>query len=406
MLDTTSTTTSDVQQLLAAFESGDLVRPRFDVPRIVDLATAIFDWADVPGLTLNENAARIVDTFADAKNLVFVVVDGLGMNFVNRMDARSFIPEHLVMELQTVFPSTTSAAFTSLATAKSPSQHGIVGWDMYLEEIDAVATIIRFARRYDEKPLNRLGIDEQQAYPAASLFQQISSELVSIVPKSIANTPYSNYWAGHNTSYLPYSRFTDGVDKVISRVRRVNDKSVTHLYTPVVDYMAHEYGTDARQTVNALNSVDQEIARLAKKLPSGTRVVLTADHGQLNGPVHEIWPTDPLTKYLEHEPWGDSREMHFAVRPSGVEQFEADFRNRFGEFAFLLTTAEVEELQLLGPGPIHEVTMKRLGTHLAISRGADSLKYRAPLSKPDSVKFIGHHSGLTPDEMLVPLIVV
>lgn len=406
MLDTKSTATNDVQQLLAAFESNGLVRPRFDVPNIVDLATAIFDWAGVPSLVDNENARRIAETFTTAKHLVFVVVDGLGMNFVNKMEASSFFPKHLAMELQTVFPSTTSAAFTSLATSKWPNQHGIVGWDMYLEEINAVATIIRSVRRYDETPLSDLGVTERQAYPVPSLFRKISDRLVSIVPKDIASTPYSNYWAGHNTSYVPYNRLADGVDKVVTRVRKASPRSVTYMYTAVVDYMAHEHGTDAQQTMNALKSVDNEMERLAKSLPSNTRVILTADHGQLNGPVHEIWPTDPLVQHLEHEPWGDSREMHFAVKHSRVEQFEAEFRESLGEFAFLLTTDEVEELELLGPGTIHEVTMKRLGTHLAISRGADSFKYRAPVVKPDSRKFIGHHSGLTPDEMLVPLIVV
>jgi predicted AlkP superfamily pyrophosphatase or phosphodiesterase len=337
---------------------------------------------------------------------VFVVVDGLGANLVNKMDTESFLPRHLAMELQTVFPSTTSAVFTSLATAKWPSQHGIVGWDMYLQEIHAVATIIRFARRSDEKSLGALGVDEWQAYPVPSLFSKIAGDLVSVVPEDIAGTPYSNYWAGHNTTYVPYSGLTDGVDKVVSRARTAGDRSVTHFYTPYVDNVAHEYGAESRQTFDAMRSVDRAIERMAKSLPSGTRVILTADHGQLSGPVHEIWPTDPLVSYLEQEPWGDSREMHFAVRPSSIEQFEADFRERFGDLAFLLTTGEVETLELLGPGPIDDVTMKRLGTHLAISRGPDSFKYRAPTLRPHNKKFIGHHSGLTPDEMLIPLIVV
>ena len=52
-----------------------------------------------------------------------------------------------------------------------------------------------------------------------SLFREISDDFVSVVPKDIANTPYSNYWAGHNTTYMPYKGFADGVDKVVSRVR-------------------------------------------------------------------------------------------------------------------------------------------------------------------------------------------
>ena len=116
----------------------------------------------MPGLTLNNDAERIADTFATAKHLVLIVVDGLGLNFVNKMDGTSFLPKHVALKLQTVFPSTTSSAFTSFATAKWPSQHSIIGWDMYLEEIDTVSTIIRSVRRHDDNPLGSLGIEENQ----------------------------------------------------------------------------------------------------------------------------------------------------------------------------------------------------------------------------------------------------
>ena len=139
-------------------------------------------------------------------------------------------------------------------------------------------------------------------------------------------------------------------------------------------------------------------------LPSNTRLLLTADHGHLDGRTHEILPSDPLVNYLVHEPWGDAREMHFAVKPGSEEAFEAEFRARYGEFAFLLTVDEVEALELFGPGHIEDFARRRLGTHLAISRGADTFIYLDETRI--HMKFIGYHSGLTPDEMLIPLVVV
>ena len=403
MTEKTSTTASDVPGLLAAFDSNALLRPRFDVPNIVDLSQAVFDWAGVPNLDIGENAKRIGATFADAGHLVFVVVDGLGMNFIDKLEPSSFLHQHLRMELQTVCPSTTSTAVTSLATAAWPNKHSIVGWDMYLEEIDAVATIIRFERRRDGKPLGRLGVREDQAYPTSSLFGAIPGDLVSIVPEGIANTPYTDYWTGHKATYVTHENFAGGIDAAISGARTAENRRITYLYTADVDYAAHEYGTNAPQTLGALRRLNAEIERLAKGLPSTARIVLTADHGQLDGQAHEILPTDPLVEHPLHEPWGDAREMHFAVKPGDEVQFEASFRRKYGDVAFLLTVNEVETLELLGPGRIEDAARKRLGTHLAISRGADVFLYR---SKSDSMKFIGYHSGLTPDEMLVPLIVV
>lgn len=399
----TSTIVSDVPDLLAAFESNTLLRPRFDVPNIVDFSKAVFNWAGLPNLDIGQNANRIGETFADAQQLILVLVDGLGMNFIEKLEPSSFLRRHLRMELQTVFPSTTSSAVTSLATAAWPNKHSIVGWDMYLEEIDAVATILRFERRQDGEPLDRLGVVERQAYPAPSLFSGYTGNFVSVVPNGIANTPYSDYWGGHNATYASYNDLTNGVDKVISLSRVGKAPSIIYLYAIDVDYSAHEYGTSAPQMIHALERVDKAIERLAMRLPPNTRLVLTADHGHLDGRTHEILPTNPLVEHLSHEPWGDAREMHFTVRPGSREEFEAEFRGQYGEFAFLLTVDEVEALELLGPGRIEDAARKRLGTHLAISRGADTFKY---MDKPDYMKFIGYHSGLTPDEMLVPLVVV
>ena len=398
-----ATRVSDVPGLLAAFDSNTLLRPRFDVPNIVDLSQAVFDWAGVPNLDIGENSKRIGATFADTGQLVFVVVDGLGMNFIDKLEPSSFLRQHLHKELQTVFPSTTSAVFTSLATASWPNRHSIIGWDMYLEEIDAVATIIRFERRHDGKPLDRLGVREEQAYPAASLVAAMPGDLVSIVPEGIANTPYSDYWVGHKATYVAYEKFSGGIDAAISSALASRERSITYLYTVDVDYAAHEYGSNAQQTMDALERVDKAIERLAMHLPPSARLLLTADHGHLDGPTHEILPTHPLVEHLLHEPWGDAREMHFAVIPGRDEVFETDFREKYGEYAFLLTVDEVESLELLGPGRIEDVTRRRLGSHMAISRGPDAFSYR---TKSDSMKFIGYHSGLTPDEMLVPLIVV
>ena len=397
------TRVSDVPDLLEAFKSNALLRPRFDVPNIVDLSTAMFEWAGVPDLDIGENAERTGEALSDVRQLVFVVADGLGMNFINRLEPNSFLRRHLLMELHTVFPSTTSSAFTSLATATWPNRHSIIGWDMYLEEVDAVATILKFERRHDGKPLGKLGVREDQAYPATSLFGAMPSDLLSIVPEGIANTPYSDYWVGHEATYVTYKKFSDGIDAAISSARASVERRITYLYTVDVDYAAHEYGTNAPQTMGALRRLNSEIERLAMSLPSTARIVLTADHGHLDGQAHEILPADSLVEHLLHEPWGDAREMHFAVKPGREEEFEADFRGMYGEYAFLLTADEVENLELLGPGCFGEAVRRRLGTHLAISRGPDVFLYQ---SQSDSMKFIGYHSGLTPDEMLVPLIVV
>ena len=394
---------SDLPELIAAFDSNTLVRPQSDSPSIVDLSSAVFAWAGTRTPYLNDKSEAIGTHFADAAHLVFFVADGLGMCFINRTSPASVLWQHLVAELQTVFPSTTPAVMTSLATAAWPNTHGIVGWDMYLDEIDAVATIIRFQRRRDGEPLDRLGVSEHQAYPLPSLCGSIEGGLVSVTPKHLAGTTFSDYWTGRNARFIGYESLAEGVEEVLAVSNSGRSRKVTCLYTDIVDSAAHGFGVDAPETLAALKQIEQSVEQLTSGLPPNARVVLTADHGLLDGPIHEILPGDPIVRHLRHEPWGDNRQMHFAVHHERVDVFEAEFRQRYGHISFLLTVEEVEALELLGPGSIQPATRKRLGTHIAISRGADALSYKAV---DDSASSIGIHSGLTPDEMLVPLIIV
>ena len=276
MEERTSAGFSDVPQLLSAFRANDLIRPRFDTPSIVDLATAVFQWAGVGGLAVNERTERIGEMFAEAARLVFVIVDGLGMNFIGAMRSDSFMLRHLRAELQTVFPSTTSTVFTSIATAAWPNRHGIVGWDMYLDEIDAASTIIRFERRRDEMPLGRLGVGERQVYRMRSLFGEVTGDLVSIVPLGIADTPYSNYWTGRNGVSVSYDRMADGVDAAISRSRAAPDRSIICLYIPHLDYTVHEHGTKASETIRVREGIPRN--RTPRHNPSLQRE--TGDNGR------------------------------------------------------------------------------------------------------------------------------
>ena len=61
--------------------------------------------------------------------------------------------------------------------------------------------------------------------------------------------------------------------------------------------------------------------------------------------------------------------------------------------------------RLFGPGPLHEKADDFLGDYLALATGARAIYYQATGGEPHG-KMIGHHAGLTDEEMLVPLIVI
>ena len=98
--------------------------------------------------------------------------------------------------------------------------------------------------------------------------------------------------------------------------------------------------------------------------------------------------------------------MYLHLHDGTEQQVRGRFRQRFGERFLLITVGEPEEQGLFGPGPISCTTKKRLGDLLVVSRGADIIAYRPPGTVPSILQEVSHHSGLTPHEMRVPLIVV
>ena len=127
------------------------------------------------------------------------------------------------------------------------------------------------------------------------------------------------------------------------------------------------------------------------------------DHGLLDtrpDAVHTITDSDPLVQALRAPPSGDSRVLYMLPRDGREERVRDMFRERFGDRFFLIDADEAEELELLGPGPMSTETRRRIGGLIAVSRGVDVVQYR-----PYAAPMVGHHSGLTPDEMMIPLIV-
>jgi hypothetical protein len=100
--------------------------------------------------------------------------------------------------------------------------------------------------------------------------------------------------------------------------------------------------------------------------------------------------------------------MSFACAEGSEAEFEGQFRERFGDGFYLLTAEELTEVELYGPGPISSVMARRVGTHMAISSGAWLLDFDYPKvrhDEQDEHEPVSQHGGLTPAEMLVPLVV-
>lgn len=393
---------SDVARVLTWFESGALLRPDFALPNTVDLARAISSLGGAPGETLSAHARGIVQAVGSAEHLIFVMADGLGMNLIERLPARSFLRNHLAMEMRAVFPSSTAPALTSLATGRWPTEHGVPAWFTYLPDASLIATILPFIERLSKRPLVDFGVAVEQALPIPSRLSSFTHEPRCYMPASITSSVYSNYFSGGRPQ-TPYDHLTAAVDAIALRVATTRSPTYTYLYVPFIDTAEHEHGPLAKQVSRVLAKVERDMARLAQRVAGRARIIVSADHGLTrieDAAVHLIGDGDPLLDVLRLPPYGEPRVPSFCAREGRAEAFASAFRRRFGATHALLTIDEIDELRLLGPDPLAPETRRRLGDFMAVSATADAIGYK----KPDDV-MLGFHGGLLPEEMRIPLII-
>ncbi len=397
----------DCDRLEAEFRAGRLLKPSGDTLSVVDFGNAVASAVGASGRPMAQGAETIAGLIGPADHLVFVAADGFGAVTLESLDPDSFPRRRAAATLHTVIPSTTASAFTSMATGEWPARHAAVGWYTYVPKAGAVTTIIPFVRTVDETPLAGLGLTVPDAFPVPSLLANADRSSLSFVPEEFAYSTFSGYLSG-GTPRAGYSSLAEAVEGAAARVRAASAPTFTYLYVPHVDALGHEYGFSHPRTLAAAAALGQALEGLAAAVAGRARIVMTADHGSLDAredEIHVIGAPDPIMKLLEREPSGDSRVIYFHVREGKEAEFQDVFRGRFGERFLLVAVGEAEEMELLGPGRLSDETRRRIGSFVAVSLGADVLLYGWPTRSAEGKPHVGYHSGLSPAEVLVPLVV-
>jgi hypothetical protein len=391
---------SDVDRLLGWFAAGDLVRPDHDAPNLLQLSRAIARLCGVDGIEETDAIRRIEDAIGRHEHYVVVLVDGMGMHLIDRLRSDDGLRGALAMELQTVYPSSTAPALTTLATALPPSQHAVTGWWTHLPDVGVTATILPFTERFGERPL---GIEPTAAFPAPAMASRFRRNCFWVSPKPITNSIYSRYSSG-DAPHLGYQSMTVAIEAIARRIADAEGPTYTYFYISFVDKAEHDHGPDSPQVKRMFSTVRKRLRLLCETLRGRARIIITADHGQIGIEEHErhIFDRhDPLMAMLRHPPSCEPRASAFHVREGQRDAFSAAFRERFGSRYALLTVDEVSAMRLLGPTPLSPETHRRLGDFMAIPRARDVLLYEP---KPELRKMIGFHGGMTADEMRTPLI--
>ena len=339
-----------------------------------DLLPPPFTGGARPGLL--DVLRPLVEKPKPGRDLV-VLLDGLGADLLR--EHRSLTPtlrrlEAQTQRIRTVAPSTTSSAMVSLQTGAAPLEHGVLGYLTYDPQTG--------------RSLNQISganwIDPRAWMPLPTLVGSGSRRAVQVGPSKHAGSHLSGV-AYRGWEFLGHGR-TDRVDVVRAALRRAGADGLVHLHVDDVDHAGHRHGVDSMQWRDALAEVDSLIGTLLRRLPRGTRIHLTADHGMVD--TSPELTTDladhPQILRLIHEVSGEARALALhAVRGDGAaEELAAQLATLLGERALVLPREDILASALLGPAgaEVTERVAGRVPDVLVLSRGRWSVDdfYRRP----------------------------
>ncbi len=332
-----------------------------------------------------------------ADRIVVLLVDGLGHLLLPLAgDQVPYLAQMtpLVPDgIDVVFPSTTAASLTSLGTGLPPGGHGIVGASFWLPELGRALLPLRWR----DQP------NATAVQPERTVFQRAEAMGIAVTivgPRSFAGS-------GLTAAALRGGRYlgADSVGETVVGVAAAAGQAPPALvygYFSTVDKSGHVHGVGSEQWLLDLQHTDRAIAQIAERLPPGTLLLVTGDHGMINCPdearidIDAPWFADGVRAIA-----GEPRMRHVYLRPgaSGSEVAQR-WQDRLGDRAVVLTRDTAVAAGLFGD--LAAGIADRIGDVLALATDDNALVSEKVDSIVSSLR--GQHGGLTELERRVPLL--
>jgi hypothetical protein len=342
-------------------------------------------------------AARL----ARARNIVLVIVDGLGDASLQRKGRGGELARRRRASISSVFPSTTAAAITTSYTGLSPLEHGLTGWFTYFGAAGCVAAPLPFQSRGDNLPLGARGVQPGQIFSAAPLFDALAVRSIVVTFRPIVDSRYNLHHCGR-AERRAYRDLAGFVDEVEAAVKCGDERKFVYAYWPEYDSVSHRHGSESAEAEAAFARIDQAFGALLARL-AGTEsmVIATADHGFIDVPPERaLEPPAALASRLRFPLCGERRVAFCHVH--SAPEFMAIAADWLGERAEVRPSGALVEEGWFGSGTPHPRLAERVGDVALVMREDYAIKDWTP-GEPRHLH-IGNHGGTSEAEMTIPLI--
>ena len=347
------------------------------------------------GLTTAHDSIQCGES-PSGRELVFLV-DGLGADVLSKYAEVAPTLSRMVLHgtITTSFPSTTATSLATLTTGEMPGAHGMLG---YTVQVPRSGGRVLNSLKWDER------VDPVIWQPVPTLFERATAAGITtthVAAKRYENTGFTRavfrgaHYKGANVS-------ADLISETVTALQ--HSPSFVYLYVNDVDSAGHSDGVGSDKWLAALKSVDELVQMLMQKLPKGTRIWLTADHGMINVEEKIILgqDNDLLTDVAVIA--GEPRMRHLYLSSDSANaknEVISRWQSALGSKVTMHTRQSAITAGLFGPNVSLDAS-ERAGDVIAIAQANVVLLDPERADKEGAM--IGHHGGDSVIESTVPLL--
>lgn len=325
---------------------------------------------------------------AGAERVVVLVLDGLG--WIQFQEHSAMMPNLATFvggPVHTVAPTTTATALCSITTGLTPGEHGLVGYRIALG--GEVMNVLRWM--VGEQPVRRSHPpSDVQPYPPF-----LGRAVPVVSPAELENSAFSE---AHLRGCVPVGWRAASSIPVAATERLLDGDDIVYCYYGGIDKIAHERGFGPYYE-SELRFADRLVGEMLAALPSGTALLITADHGQVQVADNIVVPTPELLERVTLQS-GEGRFRWLHCHDSDIDAVAAAAEAEVGDVGWVVTREQILDEHWFGP-TVAPPIQSRLGEVALVAR--EPVSFHDPADS-GPFELVCRHGSLTRAEVEVPLL--
>jgi hypothetical protein len=391
---------------------NDFVLPDYETLNVRNISSIIGNIYGTNSLARAKLPDGYLDDFNGVEKVFLVIMDGLGyhrlLTHISNHDGvlSELVTKGFLKPLTSTFPATTSTALTSIFTGLAPSEHNIIGYQMFSKEYGCVFSTLDMKPVFGYSSHVDLARDfSRRIKPWMPILQEHGIRVLVATKSSIVRSGLSRVIHA-DQEIIPYMLDSEMMVKCRKALEQPSP-TLLMLYYSGVDTLEHKYGPQSEEVTSEIESFEFHLksflAKLSKPAKKRMMIVLTADHGVCEtSRTYYLKDYREITNNLTLPPVGDSRAAFLTSKQGRSENLKGALEKSVEGFR-IVPSKELIDREAFGRTTDSTLLQATVGDLTALSTGANAISY--PFFEEDrSREQRGGHGGMTAEEVIVPLL--